>query len=267
MENIIHKTLSRALHLIFASLARILLSRGIAYGDVAEILRKSYVEEGFGLLKRRGNRASVSAVSALTGLTRKETARLKELPNDALSESSGRYNRVVRVVSAWRNQAAFQKSNGKPAQLELEGKHSFAELVRRYSGDITSRAMLDILLEAKLVRLHATQVELLRPAYIPEKDISQKLSILGIDVAELVQTIDHNINCSPVDRKFQRKVSIENMDPKYLPAFRKLAEEKSQQLLEELDQWLSQHEADPNEQHPTYVALGIYFFDKPTQEN
>ncbi len=206
-------------------------------------------------------------MSALTGLTRKETARLKGLPDDALSDSSVRYNRVVRVVSAWRNQKAFQEDSGKPAQLELEGKNSFSELVRLYSGDITSRAMLDILLDAELVSLHSNHVELLGPAYIPEKDISQKLSILGIDVAELVQTIDHNINCPPQDRKFQRKVSCENLDPKYLPTFRKLAEERSQQLLEELDRWLSQHEAVSDERHPTYVALGIYFFDRPTQED
>lgn len=258
--------LSRALRLIFSSLVRILLSRGMAYGDAAEILRKAYVEEGFVSLRKKGMRASVSGVAALTGLTRKEAARLKDLPDDAFNEATSRYNRVVRVVSAWRNQPCFQGSDGQPAVLQFEGENSFTELVRLYSGDVTARAMLDTLIEADLVRLSAEKIELLGPAYIPDKDTDQKLSILGNDVSELIQTIDHNIHCDPQARRFQRKVSSHSLNPEDLEKFQQLVSEKSQQLLEEFDSWLSCRENDSAESPSTYVSVGIYFFDKPREE-
>ena len=47
------------------------------------------------------------------------------------------------------NDKHFHNDNGKPADLPVEGKQkSFALLVKEYSGDIPTRAMLSMLDEA-----------------------------------------------------------------------------------------------------------------------
>ncbi|MEE4247049.1 MAG: hypothetical protein V2I33_16670, partial [Kangiellaceae bacterium] len=50
-----------------------------------------------------------------------------------------------------------------------------------------------------------------------------------------------------------------------LEAFRELSNKKSQELLEEYDAWLSEHEASAttsSSEDGRYVAVGIYYFDQ-----
>ena len=67
------KALSSAILRVLRPLSRLILNHGMAYGTFAELARKAFVEEGFEHIQRSGKRPSVSSVSALTGLTRKET--------------------------------------------------------------------------------------------------------------------------------------------------------------------------------------------------
>ena len=47
-------------------------------------------------------------------------------------------------------------------------------------------------------------IELRTRAYVPQQGDSEKLRILGSDVAELVSTIDHNLQHGTDDARFQR---------------------------------------------------------------
>ena len=78
MTEPIQKTLARALHTMLRPLVRILLRNGIAYGSFAELAKKTYVEVAFEDFAPEGKKQTVSRVSALTGLTRKEVKRLLE---------------------------------------------------------------------------------------------------------------------------------------------------------------------------------------------
>jgi hemerythrin len=87
------------------------------------------------------------------------------------------------------------------------------------------------------------------------------IGILGTDTQELIETINHNLSSKHNNKRFQRKVSSAALDSEALPQFEQLANEKSQALLEELDHWLSQHEA-KHDEDSQYVSLGIYFYQK-----
>ena len=95
---------------------------------------------------------SVSRIAVITGLTRKEVSRLLKfsVPND--KEKSDRYHRASRVVSGWRRDKDFLNSGRRPAIFSIIGPgKSFQQLVKRYSGDIPHRAILDELLKARVV--------------------------------------------------------------------------------------------------------------------
>jgi len=265
MTKSLQQTLTRALLTLLKPLVRVLLRNGIAYGSFAELAKKTYVDVAFEAFAPKGKKQTVSRVSALTGLTRKETKRLHELDNPDADSSEQRYNRAVRVISGWLNDAAFHGPDGQPAELPVDGNApSFAALVKKYSGDITTQAMLAVLQAASSVEKCEQGVRLVQHAYLPGNDPSEKLAILGTDTAELVSTIDHNLVAATEERRFQRKVSNHNMRPDSVPAFRALSAEKSQALLEELDAWLSEHEIEATEDGETsghYVSLGIYFFE------
>lgn len=247
-------------------LVRVLLRHGMAYGSFAELARKAFVEEGFEHIARSGKRASISSVSALTGLTRKETKRLHEADEADFNAAAQRYNRAVRVVSGWVSDAKYQDDSGEPAVLPLEGETgSFAALVKEYSGDIPPAAMISVLQAASTVTTIDGNVELRERAYVPLATPIDKLHILGSDVAELIDTIGHNLEAAPDELFFQRKVFNVSVREDALAQFRELSNAQSQALLEDYHEWLSDHqvenpEADGDE--PAYVAVGIYYLEK-----
>jgi len=248
-------------------LVRILLRNGVAHGAFAELTKKVFVDVAFDEFAPDGKKQTVSRVSAMTGLTRKEVARLHELQQTDDTSSQARYNRAVRVISGWMNDTRFHDSAGKPAELPVSGQpHSFDELVRQYSGDIPTRAMLSMLVESGSVEELDGKVRLIRFAYVTGKDQAEKLDILGSDVFELISTIDHNLTAAPEKLLFQRKVSYDNVDPAALTRLRKLSARKAQTLLEQLDRQYASSELEPGDDSGKTISLGIYYYVENSSE-
>ena len=261
----IHRALHQTVLKLLNPLVRVLLNHGISHGAFAELGRQAFVEEGYALMEKRGNRATASGVAALTGLSRKEVKRLNEVDLDALGAEGERRNRAIRVISGWMNDSDFQ-ATAEPAKLALEGSGaSFAELVKRYSGDITPVAMLSLLQDSGNVRIDNGYAILEKKAFIPMSTPLDRLNILGTDAGELIETISHNMMAKPADRLFQRKVSNALVNKDVLTEFRELSIRRSQELLEEYDAWLSAHEVE-GEDEAAYVAVGIYYVEHTNQE-
>lgn len=269
MKKSVQQALSEAVLRLLRPLVRVLLRHGMAYGSFAELARRAYVEEGFEHVARSGKRASVSSVSAVTGLTRKETKRLAESEPEDSDASTQRYNRAVRVVSGWVDDARYHDERGEPATLAIEGElPSFSALVKEYSGDIPSAAMLSVLQSAGTISVTDGQVSLLERAYIPTATPLDKLHILGADVGELLSTIGHNLEAGPDQLFFQRKVSNVKVHPEALAEFRRLSNLQSQELLERYHAWLSAHQVEETQANvaPAYVAVGIYYLEETPGE-
>ena len=270
MADELTSALRHAVYRLLKPLVRILLRHGMAYGTFAELARKAYTDEGLRHLESLGKRPSISAVSALTGLTRKEAKRVHDLDLEAGSDRTHRYNRAIRVVSGWLVDPRFHDGDGEPAALPLEGPHSFAELVKDYSGDIPPSAMLTILEASNTAAVEEDRVILRERAYLPTQTPVEHIEILGRDVGELVGTIGHNISSEKPHRVFQRKVSNNSVRESALPAFRALSAEQSQALLETYHKWLSEHQVDPDggdDERARYVAIGIYYYDDEIDED
>jgi hypothetical protein len=218
-----------------------------------------------------GRKQTVSRVSLVTGLTRKEVGRLWNEEED-LDVDPSRYNRAARIVTAWIRERAFQDSRGAPAELPFEGRRrSFANLVRRHGADVPARAVLDELLQAGAVeRTDEDRLRLVTRAYVPRGDSREKLAILGTDVSDLISTIDHNITQPPEQAFFQRKVAYDGLVAECLPALREKAGRRGQALLETLDRVMS---ANDREANPSVsgtgrhrAVLGIYYFEESVAE-
>lgn len=268
MSNIIHTHITNAVTKILRPLVRILLRNGISVGNFEELARKAFVDEAFAEARRHGEKATVSSISAQTGLSRKEVKRLNELSDPKQSDSSQKYNRAIRVISGWLNDSRFITDQGLARVLPVDGgNHSFAQLVKDYSGDIPTRAMLNLLESAGSLETVDGHVYLISHAYVPGNDSVDILDILGNDCNELISTIDHNLTCEADNKRFQRKVSTTQLSKDHIDPFQLYANQRSQALLEELDNWLSQHEA-TNNNDAQYVSLGIYFYENdPLEDN
>ncbi|MEZ5502058.1 MAG: DUF6502 family protein [Halioglobus sp.] len=270
MPDSLQHALNNAILRLLRPLARLMLNHGMAYGTFAELARKAFVDEGFDYMQESGRRPTVSGVSALTGLTRKETKSLRESSPIDNEKSAQRYSRAIRVISGWVNDRDFHTAQGEPAVLPFDGGElSFSGLVKKYSGDIPPVAMLSVLETSQTVSVENGSVILRERAYIPMSTPVDKINILGTDVAELIGTIGHNLEASPGQRLFQRKVSNTAVTVEAIGKFRELSNRKSQQLLEEYHAWLSAHEGTADEVErgqAGYVAVGIYYTEQLSPE-
>lgn len=263
-------------HILAAAVARILkplvcilLRNGMSYKTFADIARSQFVEVARKESGIGGRKQSVSRIAVITGLTRKEVSRLLKysVPNDR--DKSDRYHRASRVVSGWRRDKAFLAAGRRPAVLAIAGPgKSFQQLVKRYSGDVPHRAVLDELLNAGVVACpDENRVKLIERAYMPRGDETMKLHILGIDTAHLIATISHNLKSDGAEPRFQRKVLYDNLPDEALPALRKLSARSAQALLEKLDGWLSSQDRDVNPEAGgsgrNTAGVGIYYFEEP----
>lgn len=258
--------LAAALRRLLRPLVRILLDRGVSFDRFAELARAAYVdvaEREFGL---PGRKQTVSRISVLTGLTRKEVVRLRETPAPEDSQSAASYNRAARVVTGWLHEHPLEGTASGAAPLPMDGPGSFAEVVRRYSGDMPVRAVLDELMRVGAVRLREGEVELVYRHYIPPVGESRKLVYLGEDAADLIATIGHNLTAAAGETRFQRKVFYDNVPAESLPALRALAREKGERVLDELAREMSRHDRDVNPgatgSGRMRTVVGIYFAEE-----
>ncbi len=273
MSKTLVQALSAATLRILRPLVRVLLRNGISYGTFADLAKWVYVDvatRDFGI---PGRKQTVSRVSIITGLSRKEVKRVQELarPDDMAEEE--RYNRAARVIGGWLLDAVYQTEAGQPRNLTFEeGEPSFSGLVKKYSGDVPARAILDELQRVGNVeRLADGTLHLKSHAYIPQASEVDKLYILGADTSALISTIDHNLNPEIERKYFQRKVRYDNLPNEVLPEFRALSAEKAQQLLEEFNEWLAKRDRDINPSvngtGRNMAGIGIYYFENPEGEN
>ena len=246
--NPLSSALNRAVLRVLRALVKVLIRHGFALPAFVELAKRAYVDVALNDFSIPGRKPSVSRGALLTGLTRKEVQRLTDASaGGTLDVESGLpENRAARVVSGWLRDRSFLRS-GKPAPLHFEGEEpSFSTLVRRYSGDMPPRAVLDeLMLVGTVLRGADGRLRLQSRGYIPRASDAAKLGILAADVPYLISAIDHNLQGLEPSR-FQRKVMYDNLPLQAANEFRELAARLSQELLEKLDQWLADHDRDAN---------------------
>ena len=268
----LRQSLFAAVTKLLRPLIRILLRNGIPYGIFADLAKRVYVDiaaDEFGI---PGRKQSISRISIITGLSRKEVSRVSSLPEQRDEDATERYNRAARVISGWVRDRDFLDDQNHPAELRMEGSGpTFNELVRRFSGDVPARAVLDELLHVGAVeRVGTHSIRLIQRAYLPKTDEASMLDILGTDVQALISTIDHNLRSRTQESFFQRKVAYDNLPVEIVQELRRLSSLKGQTWLEEMDRWLAQQDRDIN---PSVggsgrirAGVGIYYFEEELEK-
>lgn len=270
MGDSVKEGLLAAYRYLLKPLVRILLRHGISFGEFAEVVKGVYVEVALNDFKVPGKKGTRSRVAVMTGLTRKEVKRvIDEAALDTFEVKSNR-NRITRVLVGWFTDPAFTGPYGLPLELKYEtGKDdqsSFVDLVRRYSGDMSPRSMLDELLRVGAVtETEAGWYKVLRRDYIPEMLAPDNLERVGEVIHNFVDTVDVNLRkASPGSGRFERQVySDHGIRKSDLPKFDNYIRSKCQALLEDIDNWLNKLDPpgkgdDPEE--VIHTGVGIYHY-------
>ena len=255
------QVLINALFRLLRPLVRILLRHGLSVDAFEEVVRRVYVDVADKDFAIEGKKQTTSRIGVLTGLNRKEVARLLKEPIADGESIPPAHNRAERVLTSWLRDDDFLDRKGDPLPLTFAGDGpSFSELARRYSGDMPARAVADELLRVgALVESEDGMLSMVSRGYVPDARSDELITYLSMHVADLVSTFDHNMTHERAQAHFQRQVIYPSIPVQAAADFRALSARLSQRLLEDLDRWLAEHKsADPESEPTVRLGLGIY---------
>ena len=266
------QTVQAAVARLLKPLVRMLLRYGVPFGAFIDVAKRVYVNVAMEEFAAPGRKPSISRAAVITGLSRKEILRVRRLREVSDKEALARYNRATRVMGGWMRDEEFAEKPGMPAALTAEGgRGSFSNLVRRYSGDVPPRAILDELIRTGAVERDGEgKIHMRARGYVPSDGEEDKLAILGSDVAQLIQTIDHNLQTPADASRLQLKVSYDNLPRETVGRFRTRSARDARKLLERFDKELAvlDRDTNPDAQGTGRMRAGIavYYFEEDLSE-
>ena len=274
MGESIKLTLLRAYQVLLGPLIRILLRQGISYAEFSEIAKAVYVEVALKDFKVAGRKATRTRVAVITGLTRKEVKRVIDEAIKDRYEPKSKFSRLGRVLVGWHTDTDFTGPYGLPLELQYEtnnpGELTFAELVKRHSGDMSPRSILDELIRVGAVReTDAGWYRVLRREYITDAQGRDTFERTGFIVRNFVNTVDFNMTKSaPGKGRFERHVfPADGLRIEDMPLFDAFLRERCQTLLEELDNWLAKQPVPDAKKGDRVMHTGVGVYHYMTNED
>ncbi|MDH3587919.1 MAG: DUF6502 family protein [Gammaproteobacteria bacterium] len=269
MEANLRQAVRRACQRLMRPIVAMLLRSGITWKEFADLSRTVFVRvatEGYG---RKGRPTNVSRVAILTGLSRREVTRQRKLLDaDDQMSSDSQISVAARVLSGWYQDPDFLGGDGNPVDLRRTGPHpSFESLLKRYSGDIPPVALSKELLGVGAIREQSDgTLSAQSRYYMPLQLDSNAVLRAGSVWHDLGETINHNLTRGKSEPgRFEGRATNSRLSRKAVAALQQMVEEKAQALLEESDQWLSDHESE-GENEGVRAGIGIYLIDDSRSE-
>lgn len=260
-------SLAKAAVSILRPMIRMLIRFEFTHAELSELVRQTYVEIADSDYVIDDQEMTVSRVAILTGLSRKEVVRLRQLLEDDTTSMKQAPNRAQRVVQGWVHDKEFLDTKKNPKVLPVKGgKGSFVELVKRYSGDITFGAILEELNRIGVTRQpEKGMVELIETAYIPNEDNLEQVRILSMCVSDMFKTAVSNIDSDVEDKRFQRQVTYNLFDQNTADEFRVYSTEKAVAFIDDLNRFLAKKRAKAGKKtrgKSMRIGMGVYHVEE-----
>lgn len=242
------KVLLRACLRILRPLARILLRNGVTAHEFSKIAEVAFVVAAEDVLREQARSPSFSRISSLTAIHRHAVSSVKAaLESDELAlltEKDYQRNRLARVLSGWYEHPDFTGGDGRPRRLTISGPDpSFAELARRFSGDIYPGIILDELQRVGAVKIGADG--LVQPTtrrIMPSGAVGESAEHLGTVAFDVLSTLEHNMIAAESERLFEDSAVSVSLPRASLPLLRRWVDRRAAPLLSDLEGWMAEHE-------------------------
>lgn len=252
---------------ILRPLVRTFLRTGVSADQINELVRWLYVDEFYKQSEFwNRDRPFGSRAALMTGLSRKEVSRLRQIEEPDETMLTTQQNRAARVLAGWVNDERFHQ-DGKPAVLPLSAKGkmaSFDRLVQLYSGDLPTRTVLDELRRSGCVTTVDDEVRLLQQAYGPCGAPEVVLNAAGLGIQRLAETVDFNIaNNDSSDRRLQRVWYQCNIPADRVAEARQIISDEAVAAGREIDRKLARLATPKKKAAQGYseLGLGMYYYE------
>lgn len=187
------RDLLAALAHVLEPLARIALARGLTIQATEEALRQAFVQAARQACTGANPDRLTSRISTMTGLTRREVARLTASESPTLPSTR---SLTTEVLTAWSTLPAYTHDHGTPRPLPRTGAEpSFEALAAHVTRDVHPRSLLSEMVRLGLVDEDPVRgtVTLVQRHFVPSHDWAQMVGFLGANVGGHLQAAVDNV--------------------------------------------------------------------------
>ena len=189
----------QALRLVLTPLVRVMLTQGITFGYLSELLKSLMVDvadRNFRLDKQQA--PTDSRISLLTGVHRKDVNRLRNATDVEDTKLPSIVSLGAQLAAQWLGNSQYLDKQGQPKPLPRYisegGAVSFEGLVTSVNSDIRSRVVLDEWMRLGVVHLDdEKRVCLNTLAFVPAKGFDEKAFYFGHNLHDHAAASAHNL--------------------------------------------------------------------------
>lgn len=259
MSEIIKNALINACRTLLRPIALLLLKGGMTWKEFAEISKSVFVSVATDEFGIRGRPTNVSRVSILTGISRKEVKRQRDLLDSDQPPVSSKTTDATRLLSGWHQDAGYIDDSGRPLPLPPSGPApSFESLFKAYGGDTPEQTLTRELENAGSIgRDGAGNLVALRRYHMPAEMDEGNVRFFGTNIHDHANTLCNNLTQAADQRLLEGFAVDDRVHPEAVEEFRAFLDRRGQQILEEIDDWLNEHRVDDSDSSVVPVRLGI----------
>lgn len=237
------------LEMLLTPLVRYFLRKSLTIQTFYDIAKTVYVSVAVKELERDGTKVNVSSISAATGVTRNEVARIykrQELPTVRTGMSI-----PARVMGQWELDPQFSTKSKRPRVLSYEGQDSeFYELVRSITKTYNPRTMLTELERLGAIEYTSRGVKLVKDVDRSEDEENWRIELAAQDMDVLLKAVDENISLPDSIRNHHIHTEADNVSKESLPKIRKWVLAEGKRHHKKIREYLAKFDADTSELKP-----------------
>lgn len=265
-----------ALQRMLRPLVRLLVQKQVQYPLLSRILKGLYVDVAASDFPIEGRRLTVSRLSLLTGIHRREVKRIQDEGPPGRIPVPSAVTLGAQIVARWTGEAPWRSADGSPRPLPRSAEDpdtpSFHSLVASVSLDIHPRSVLDEWLRLGVARIdEQDHVVLSANAFVPVHGFEEKAHYVGRNVGDHLAAASHNL-ISEAPPFLERSVYYGSLPREAVEELSELATKVGQEALERVNdraralkqEALERGTAPPQ---PHRFSFGVYLFEAPSEDD
>ncbi|MEP4196679.1 MAG: DUF6502 family protein [Aliishimia sp.] len=242
---------------LLAPLARLLVARNVGFPALSERLKGHYVRAATAQATEQGHKVTDSRLSVITGLHRRDIARLR-----AFEEKRQRPSPLTRLVALWSHDPRYQGR-----ALPRSGPEpSFETLARDVIQDVHPRTLLDTLLEAGTCSDDGDLLHLLTASYVPAVGSDGQVGYLAANVGDHLSGATENVLGQAKAPHFDRALHLSGLTSEQVAYLRDQYETAQMDVLKDLQSQADLLKADGEIKGTLRLRAGGYLYTKDKKE-
>ncbi len=202
---------------LLSPLAELCLAKGVSIQAAEEVLRRAYVQAAAAACEDHGSSRLTSRISTMTGLTRREVARLQsqEIPGQPSTRTV-----ATDVLTYWASQSEYVNKRGLPIRLPRTGESpSFEALASSVTKDVHPKSILADMVRRGLVTHNEKNdtVSVVRDIFVPTTEWPQMVGYMGVNVGDHLQASVDNV-LHGGNRHFEQSLLADELSEQSLEA-------------------------------------------------